>query len=210
VAVGCYDGSIKIYSPFTGKLSTTLVQSPSGNAESLPITSIRWRPQFSGKTVRASTVLTATTSDGLIQWFHLGTNKMINEITMHRDKGNNLCCSDYTRDGLNLVVAGENRNLYVYDEKTTQLKYIMNDRHYKIPGHQNRVFSIKCHPEDPNILVSAGWDRSVKIYDIRDKAPVASIGGSAVSGDSLDIFDDMVICGSHRNKDVMQVYSIHH
>jgi hypothetical protein len=60
---------------------------------------------------------------------------MINEITMHRDRGNNLCCSDYTRDGANLVVAGENRNLYVYDEKTTQLKCIMNDRHYKIPGH---------------------------------------------------------------------------
>ena len=117
---------------------------------------------------------------------------------------------DYTKDGVNLLVAGENRNIYVYDEKTTQIKCIMRDRHYKIPGHQNRVFSVKCHPDDANIVVSAGWDRSIKIYDIRDKAPVASIGGSAVSGDSLDVFDDMIVCGNYRNKDVMQVYSIHH
>ena len=58
--------------------------------------------------------------------------------------------------------------------------------------------------------MTAGWDRSIKIYDIRDKAPIASIGGSCVSGDALDIFDDMVICGSYRNKDIMQMYSLHH
>lgn len=86
----------------------------------------------------------------------------------------------------------------------------MNDRNFKIPGHQNRIFSLKCHPNDNNILVTAGWDRSIKIYDIRDKAPIASIGGSAVSGDSLDIFDDMVVVGSYRNKDIMQMYSLHH
>lgn len=108
------------------------------------------------------------------------------------------------------MTAGENRNVYVYDEKTYQLKAKMRDRHYKIPGHQNRIFSLKCHPDDANILVTAGWDRSIKIYDIRDKGPVASIGGSLCTGDGLDIFDDMVVCGSYRNKEVMQVYSIHH
>lgn len=34
------------------------------------------------------------------------------------------------------------------------------------------------------------------------------MGGSLVSGDSLDIYDDMIVAGSYRNKDVMQVYSL--
>jgi len=36
--------------------------------------------------------------------------------------------------------------------------------------------------------VSAGWDGAVKIYDIRDKAPVGSMRGPEISGDSLDVF----------------------
>ena len=79
----------------------------------------------------------------------------------------------------------------------------MHDRGFKIPGHGNRVFSVRCHPENFNIVVSGGWDGSVKIYDIRDKAPVGSIGGPQCSGDSLDIFDDMIVAGSARNKEVM-------
>lgn len=59
-------------------------------------------------------------------------------------------------------------------------------------------------------MVTAGWDRAIKIYDIRDKAPVASIGGSEVTADSLDIFEDMILVGNHRSKDVMQIYSLHH
>ena len=66
IAVGCFDGGIKVYSPYTGKLSTVLLQGANANQEPVPITSIRWRPQYSGKNLRASTVLAATTSDGLI------------------------------------------------------------------------------------------------------------------------------------------------
>ena len=30
-------------------------------------------------------------------------------------------------------------------------------------GHTNRVFSIKCHPSDPNIVFSGGWDNTVQV-----------------------------------------------
>lgn len=79
----------------------------------------------------------------------------------------------------------------------------LHGRGIKVSGHINRVYAIKGHPEDKNILVSSGWDGMLKIYDIRDKNPVASMGGSLVSGDSLDIFEDMIVAGSYRNKDVM-------
>ena len=75
-------------------------------------------------------------------------------------------------------MAGSDRSIYVYDEIAKKLELSMRGRDLKTPGHQNRIFSIKCHPEDENILATAGWDRSVKIYDIRTKGPVASIGGA--------------------------------
>ena len=68
----------------------------------------------------------------------------------------------------------------------------MRDRNRKVTGHINRIFCIKAHPDDPNILVSGGWDGMIKIYDIRDKGPVGSMGGTMVSGDSIDIYDDMI------------------
>jgi COMPASS component SWD3 len=35
------------------------------------------------------------------------------------------------------------------------------------PGHSNRIFSVKFDKEEENLLISGGWDRSVKVWDIR-------------------------------------------
>jgi len=75
----------------------------------------------------------------------------------------------------------------------------MHSRGLKVFGHRNRVFCVKCHPDDENLLVSAGWDGSVKIYDIRDKAPVGSMRGPEISANSLDIFEDSIVSASYRN-----------
>lgn len=99
------------------------------------------------------------------------------EISTHRDKGNSLNVMDYTCDGKKLIVAGEDRMVHVYDDQSCQLITSMHDRGFKVPGHKNRIFALRAHPENFNVVVSGGWDGSVKIYDIRDKAPVGSIGG---------------------------------
>lgn len=31
-------------------------------------------------------------------------------------------------------------------------------------GHSSRVFSVKFHPDDPNIIVSGGWVRALPFY----------------------------------------------
>ena len=81
-------------------------------------------------------------------------------------------------------------------------------RNLKIVGHQNRIFGIKCHPEQPNLFTSAGWDGSVKLYDIRSNSLVCSMGGPQISGDSIDIHGDIIVTGSNRGSDVMQLFSI--
>ena len=37
----------------------------------------------------------------------------------------------------------------------------------QMDGHESRVFALKYHPTDPNILVSAGWDDTVQFWDKR-------------------------------------------
>lgn len=204
LAVGAYDGAIKIYSPFTGK--QTQVINPS-SSDSSPISCLRWRPVWSGPNLKPSSVLTSISSNGHIQHWHPATNKVMNDIPDHMEKKNNLYALDYLRDGRKYAVAGLDRKIYVYDSQTKDLVCTMLNKGLKVSGHINRVYCIKSHPEDKNLLVSSGWDGMLKIYDIRDKAPVASMGGSQVSGDSLDIYDDMIVAGSYRTKDVMQIYS---
>ena len=127
----------------------------------------------------------------------------MNEITDHIGMKNNLYAADYLHDGKKYAVGGLDRKIYVYDSHTKDLVQTMHGKGLKVSGHINRVYCIKAHPEDKNLLVSSGWDGMLKIYDIRDKNPVASMGGSLVSGDSLDIYDDMIVAGSYRAKDVM-------
>ena len=30
-----------------------------------------------------------------------------------------------------------------------------------LPGHASRIFSVKFHPLDENILISGGWDKTI-------------------------------------------------
>lgn len=39
-------------------------------------------------------------------------------------------------------------------------------------GHMGRVFSLKYHPSDTRMLVSAGWDDTVQFWDTRSKHSV--------------------------------------
>lgn len=124
------------------------------------------------------------------------------------DIGNTLACGDYNRSGSKLIVAGSDRKLYVYDDNLMRLETALSGRNLKIVGHQNRIFGVKCHPESPNLFASAGWDGSVKLYDIRSSTLICSMSGPQISGDSIDIHGDMIVTGSNRGSDVMQLFSI--
>ena len=115
---------------------------------------------------------------------------------------------DYTCDGKKLLVAGEDRHIHVYDDHNCELLASMHSCGFKVPGHKNRVFALRCHPEDFNIAASAGWDGSLKIYDLRTSGPVASIRGPECSGHSIDMYDDLIVTGSSRGRDVMQMFSL--
>ena len=86
----------------------------------------------------------------------------------------------------------------------------MYNNGFKMAGHNSLISCLKSHPTDPNILLTGGWDNTMKYYDIRARKPVCSlILSGAISGDSIDIYDDMIVTGSHKgSKDCMQMFSL--
>ena len=43
---------------------------------------------------------------------------------------------------------------------------------------------------------------------MREGRTVGCMFGASIGGDALDIFDDLVVTGSNRNKEVVQLYSL--
>lgn len=216
--MGANDGSIKLFNAHTNKPHTVLNTTQSVVATSpyddgiYPLTCLRWKPtnkQY-GDADATSSILATASSNGLIQHFDVDTNRAIEsaQITTHRDNGSNINIIDYTCDGSKLLAAGEDKHVHVYDDNTCQLIMSMHDRGLAVPGHVNRIFGLKSHPDNDNVVVSGGWDGMIKLYDLRDGRPFASIGGPMISSDSIDIFDDMIVTGSMRNKSEMQMISL--
>ena len=98
--------------------------------------------------------------------------------------------------------------VYLYDELTRQLVTRMTSNGIKLNGHTNRVFCTKWLPEDPNVCITGGWDRIMKVYDTRVGKPVAQILGPLVAGDAIDIGGDEILAGSNRHQNPLAIYSI--
>jgi len=82
----------------------------------------------------------------------------------------------------------------------------MSGGFWQYPGHTNRIFTLKYHPEDPNIILSAGWDDTVFFWDVREGRTFGYIHGPSISGDALDIKGNNILTGSWRNKEQLELW----
>ena len=55
-------------------------------------------------------------------------------------------------------------------------------------AHSSKIFSCRFNPQAPNVLISGGWDRQVRFWDVRANCLSMSIGGkTSISGDAVDV-----------------------
>ena len=87
----------------------------------------------------------------------------------------------------------------VYDEQTRGLVVALEGGGSGEPGHSNRVFCVKFVQDDPNLVISGGWDNNVKVWDVRMATPARSIYGPDICGDSIDLFEGMLLTGSYKD-----------
>ena len=77
------------------------------------------------------------------------------------DNTNSIMCLDYNSDGSMFVTGGKDFHVKVYDEDTKSISLDFGPADYNWPGHSNRVFSVKFLTNEPNLILSGGWDSSV-------------------------------------------------
>ena len=136
--------------------------------------------------------------------WHITSGKCLHSTV---EKNNQVLCIDYKSDGSQFATAGKDHTVRVYDEATKSMLVKMEGGLGTItPGHSNRVFSLKFSPTDPNIIISGGWDNTVQIWDTRVGHAIRSIYGPHVCGDSVDIHGGVVLTGSWRPKDQLQLW----
>lgn len=106
------------------------------------------------------------------------------------------------------LYAGKSMKITVLNDQTKKpIKVFEPGDTYAI-GHTNRIFALKFAENAPNTFVSAGWDGTMFLWDIRTNKAANSVFGPVLSGDSLDISDNLILAGSYRDKDSLELYDI--
>eukprot|EP01017_Pseudomicrothorax_dubius_P006405 TRINITY_DN1181_c0_g2_i2.p1 TRINITY_DN1181_c0_g2~~TRINITY_DN1181_c0_g2_i2.p1 ORF type:complete len:302 (+),score=47.44 TRINITY_DN1181_c0_g2_i2:311-1216(+) len=195
IAAGCADGMLKVIDVVGPPNQRTVF---AAMATPMPITCLRWRPA-----TRAKNLLVSGCADGSISYWHITSGKMLHRIIEH---DNHVFALDFRPDGEFLASAGKDFKVRVYDDNTKSLVVTFNAAAWYQTGHSNRVFSIKFVNDDPNILLTGGWDNTIRVWDIRESTSVRAIYGPTISGDSLDYSQGTILTGSYRNKDQLQLW----
>ena len=168
------------------------------NISTFPITCLRWKP-FN------RTTLITVNAEGFIIQLHSKSGKILQKI---EEPNNPLMCVDYSYDGLLFATGGNDKVVRLYDDNTKTLISKLEKHRYDLPEHYNRIFYVKFSKKDPNLLLSAGWDNTILLYDIRAREVQNYLYGPHVCGDGLDLKDDLLLTVSWEKEDQIQLFDL--
>eukprot|EP00112_Aurelia_sp_Birch-Aquarium-sp1_P010095 Seg2174.2 transcript_id=Seg2174.2/GoldUCD/mRNA.D3Y31 product="Vegetative incompatibility protein HET-E-1" protein_id=Seg2174.2/GoldUCD/D3Y31 len=203
-AVGLGSGSIQLYS--MEKLDRIRKLLP-GSFIGLPITSVKFYP------TTIKNLLFAAGADASVSIWDMNNFTHVETID---EPGNQIGAMDFANDGITFATAGKDRNVRLYDSETFKIKKkyfgvdlleVESDEVASSEsGHCRKILALRFHPEDKDILLTAGWDHAVKIWDIRTDGVVRTIRGPFVCGDGLDVLGDEILTGSWLANNALQVW----
>ena len=208
LATGCGDSVVRVFHASDGRLAYNLEREASA-AGRMPLTCLRWRPATGSGT---KNVLLSANADGTVQHWHVTSRKCLHTISEvdENDKPNQVYALDYRADASVFATSGKDYAVRVYDEATKSQVAKLASGWVGAPsaGHSNRVFALKFVPDDPQLLLSGGWDNTVQIWDLRINQPAASLYGPHICGDSIDIAGNEVVTGSWRPTKQLQIWDL--
>ena len=147
-----------------------------------PITSLTWRPAMTDA-MDQQRMLGACLNGSIVRWTHEMGNS-VEHIPLN--SANKYHAIDYSGDRRRFVIAGTQPYIEIYDEERMMRVQQFGDR--IDPAHTNKIFTCKFNVNAPNQIISGGWDRQVRFWDVRANRMTASIGGkTSISGDGVDI-----------------------
>lgn len=231
VAAGLGNGNVHIYQGRTGRLSYQLATSTKG----FPLTAMRFRPTSASAKTR-NVLLTANADGSVQHWHVTSGKCLHtivepdNEVfaidythdgSMFATAGKDFTVRIYdeaTKTQAAALAAGaagdlKKRSGEARARGARRLPSAILTRHAGHPadpalpaGHSNRVFSLRFHPLDEHVLLSAGWDKTIQMWDLRTGGSVRSIFGPHICGDSIDISGNDIVSGSWRATEQLQLF----
>ena len=86
----------------------------------------------------------------------------MHSFTIH---DNQILSCDYSPQGKYFAIGCKDFTVKVVEESTKEIVVNFGSSEGEFLGHGNRVFSVKWI--DENLLVSAGWDNTILLWDLR-------------------------------------------
>ncbi|KAJ3123962.1 hypothetical protein HK100_011425 [Physocladia obscura] len=215
LAAGLGSSAVQIYSTTSNEMVRTLEPPPETGQDLFPCTTVTFRPDL--KTFRNKNILVAGFADGRIIHWHYTSGQLISSIS---EPSVQINCVAYQNIGLSndqpagicnyFASAASDSFVRIYDAQTHAKILEMNrGQGTDAAGHSSRVFSVKFHPSDTNMLISGGWDNTIQFWDIRVGHSVRAIYGPHICGtDALDISPDgsLILAASFAKSDQLQTY----
>ena len=197
--VGCSlsNGQILLKSLQTGRTSFAITHSP----EKFSVSSIRFNPVLPKSFLSIS-------SDGIIKEWNSKTPK---NTWTHKEEGNDLYALDIHKAGAIFATAGTDKTVRIYDGKTKKLRTEYARAKYDMTspsGHSDRIYCVHFTQNDANVLASGGWDNTIQLWDLRQPSAVMVLPGPHICGDAIDTCDNLLIAGSWRTHEQLQLFDL--
>ena len=147
----------------------------------------------------------SASADGCISYWDITTKKSIGIIKDPKDS--DIYSMDISKSGTQIAVGGKDYHVKVYDYEKKRLQINLEPGSSTMMGHSNNVYSVKFG-NDPNILLSGGWDVTIYIWDLRIGKSIGYLYGPHIFGDALDVHGDTILTGNYDRENVLQLWSM--
>jgi WD40 repeat protein len=200
MASGFSDGSIDIMSSMLGDKLFHIKDEDMYT----PIMDITWREK-SKLSLAPQRFLAVNATGTILRWSSEKTHEVKH---LKLNEANQYQTIDYSKCGHKFAVAGSLPHVELYDEVRPE-KMIQQLGDCRGP-HSNRVFIVRYFPDSVNKLYSAGWDRTVNLWDVRSNKVFGAITGTQICGHSVDISQDgnTIVVGGGSAGEGLKVYDV--
>jgi len=197
------DGSVVAFSNIPGQICLSSCFTSDIKRKSLTqytsqsLTGCRFHPS-------QESLLLLTSRDGHIMLHDLEKDEV---VALSRHLGSNLLTMNVDSFGEIFAIGCADGSIRIYNlENFQRTKALVKMTSRSSIPQQISIYSLVFHPEDSNILLAAGWNDRVLFWDLRTGNAERVIAGPHIRGPGLDIYNDMIITASARDKKQIEVW----